>query len=171
MAGAGGDLLQVLLRGLPDDLGRYAHDQRARRKFLPLRHDRASGDDRAGPDPGAVEDDRAHPDQAVVADLAAMEDRAVAGDDVAPTVQGNPGSACKIAPSWTLEPGADRDLLGVAAEHGVEPDTRAGARHDIADEPSTIGNIGSGVDLGARSPRERTGISTSISMEFRLPHA
>jgi hypothetical protein len=43
---------------------------------------------------------------------------------------------------------ADGDSVRVAAEDGVEPDTRPSPHDDVADDLGAVGHIGGVIDLG-----------------------
>ena len=61
---------------------------------------------------------------------------------LSPIVSGTPGSACSTERSWTLLLRPMRMRLGVAADHGAEPDAGVLAQLDVADHLGAVGDPG-----------------------------
>src|SRR5581483_10847631 len=130
------------------DHGRRARGEHPGRDLLSLADDGAGGDHAPRPDPGPLEDDRAHPDERAVLDHAALEHRAVADRDVAPDNRRQALRAVDHGVVLDARPVADLDPVEVAAEHGPEPDARAGADGDVPDQrgarcdEDAVGDVG-----------------------------
>src|SRR5690606_26381011 len=107
------------------------------------------------------------PDQALVTDLAAVEDRTVADHHVAPHPAGEARVGMDDHTVLDVAPGPDRDPVGVAAEHRVEPDARVRAECDIADDLGAVGNVGTGIDLGVLTAEGANG--HRFAAPFALP--
>ena len=100
------------------------------------------------PDADAIEEDRPHADQAVVLDGAAVQDDPMADGDPAPDRAGDPRVGVDHREVLDVRLVADRDPVGVAAEHGVVPDARLDAQVDVAEDDRPGGDEGGWVDHG-----------------------
>ena len=72
----------------------------------------------------------------------------MSGHDACPDRAGKSGVGMQNCAILNIGASPDRDALGVATEHGVEPDARFGREDHVADELSAVSNVGSSVNLG-----------------------
>jgi hypothetical protein len=111
-----------------------------RRDDSALEHDGAGRHEAARTDHRAVQDGRAHPDQAIVLDDAAVHDGTVPDADARADHELEPG--VRVHRNVVLHIGAraDRDRVGVTAEHTAVEDARIGGERDPPDQRRVRGD-------------------------------
>jgi hypothetical protein len=129
------------------------HQERARRKFLLLGHERPRSHDRVFADFRAIEQERAHPDQDAVVNRAAMQDGRMA-DRYLVADGGAVRAAHHVNHRVVLDVGAaaNPDGVHVAPDHDVHPDTALLTDFHVPDDLGTLIDEGALMDLGENGP-------------------
>ena len=125
-----------------------SRDEGARRDDGALKHDSARRHERASPDDRAIEHRCVHADEAVILNRAAMNDRAVADAHARADRRRNPRVAMHDNIVLQVTACAERDLVGVAAQHRPVEHARIRAKRYATDERRVRRDPGGVVDGG-----------------------
>jgi hypothetical protein len=116
--------LDLLRRERTDDFARQAHHERSGGDYGAFSDDGADGYQTVAANLGTVHNDGVHADYHVVANPCAVDRRGVSDGHPVAQDTGETGIGVQHAVVLDVRPAANADGLGVATNHGVEPDAR-----------------------------------------------